>query len=91
MQSAYVGLHAAVHEPEGTPAQIGLSEASVLRDYHEDAEARYNVTCDFAGVIRELRDPHKRFPFQVLRGAPHPGAFHAENSPQKMRGECPAL
>ena len=37
----------------------------MLREYHVDALDRYNVTCDFAGVIRELRDPHKRFPFQV--------------------------
>ena len=49
--------------------QIGLSETSVMRDYHKDALDRYNVTCDFPNVIRELIDPHKRFPFQV--GAPH--------------------
>jgi hypothetical protein len=48
--------------------QIGLSETSVMRDYHKDALDRYNVTCDFPNVIRELIDPHKRFPFQV--GAP---------------------
>ena len=36
-----------------------------MRDYHKDALDRYNVTCDFPNVIRELIDPHKRFPFQV--------------------------
>lgn len=36
-----------------------------MRDYHVDAVERYNVTCDFPAVIRELKDPHKRFPFQV--------------------------
>ena len=45
--------------------QIGLSETSVLKDYHKDALDRYNVTCDFPKVIRELVDPHKRFPFQA--------------------------
>ena len=45
--------------------QIGLSETSILKEYHVDAVERYNVTCDFPGVIRELTDPHKRFPFQV--------------------------
>ena len=45
--------------------QIGLSETSVLKDYHKDALDRHNVTCDFPKVIRELVDPHKRFPFQV--------------------------
>lgn len=48
--------------------QIGLSETSILAAYHQDAVERYNVTCDFPGVIRELTDPHKRFPFQVCRG-----------------------
>ncbi len=47
--------------------QIGLSETSILKEYHVDAVERYNVTCDFPGVIRELTDPHKRFPFQVCR------------------------
>ena len=37
----------------------------MLKDYHKDALDRYNVTCDFPTVIRELVDPHKRFPFQV--------------------------
>ena len=37
----------------------------MLRDYHVDAEDRYNVTCDFHSVIRELTNPGKRFPFQV--------------------------
>lgn len=45
--------------------QIGLSETSVMRDYHKDAIDRYNVTCDFPKVIRELVDPNKRFPFQA--------------------------
>ena len=36
-----------------------------MRDYHKDALDRYNVTCDFPTVIRELVDPHKRFPFQA--------------------------
>jgi len=45
--------------------QIGLSENSMMKDYHKDALDRYNVTCDFPRVIRELVDPHKRFPFQV--------------------------
>ena len=45
--------------------QIGLSETTVMRDYHKDALDRYNVTCDFPTVIRELVDPHKRFPFQA--------------------------
>ena len=49
----------------GVDVQIGLSETSVLKDYHKDALDRYNVTCDFPKVIRELVDPHKRFPFQV--------------------------
>ena len=39
----------------------------MLKDYHKDALDRYNVTCDFPTVIRELVDPHKRFPFQVWR------------------------
>jgi hypothetical protein len=49
----------------GWSVQIGLSETCILRDYHVDAVERYNVTCDFPGVIRELKDPNKRFPFQV--------------------------
>ena len=50
---------------QGVGVQIGLSETTVLKDYHKDALDRYNVTCDFPTVIRELVDPHKRFPFQV--------------------------
>jgi len=45
--------------------QTGLGESAVLRDWHQDAVARYNVTCDYGAVIRELLDPKKRFPFQV--------------------------
>ena len=50
---------------ESVFVQIGLSETSVLKDYHKDALDRYNVTCDFPKVIRELVNPHKRFPFQA--------------------------
>lgn len=62
------GFHAYQECPnakDSSNAQIGLSETSILREYHVDAVERYNVTCDFPGVIRELTDPHKRFPFQV--------------------------
>ena len=56
----------------------------MLREYHVDALDRYNVTCDFAGVIRELRDPHKRFPFQVCSSfsiMPHFASVNAVKNP----------
>ena len=57
--------------------QIGLSETTVMRDYHKDALDRYNVTCDFPTVIRELVDPHKRFPFQACSPLPNRPAQEA--------------
>lgn len=62
---AYHSARAAIDVGGLANAQIGLSEATVLRDYHVDAEDRYNVTCDFLSVVRELTDPATRFPFQV--------------------------
>ena len=57
--------------------QIGVSETTVMRDYHKDALDRYNVTCDFPTVIRELVDPHKRFPFQACSPLPITPAHEA--------------
>ena len=58
------------HGACGIGMQIGVSETTVMRDYHKDALDRYNVTCDFPTVIRELVDPHKRFPFQACSPLP---------------------
>jgi hypothetical protein len=61
----------------------------VLKDYHVDAEDRYNVTCDFGGVIRELRDAKKRFPFQVSCSNFQSCCLSHENCQQDAR-QCPA-
>ena len=45
--------------------QIGMSEKSVLRDFHPDAEDLYNVTMDLSNVCRELKDRNKRMPRRV--------------------------
>lgn len=45
--------------------QIGMSEKSVLRDFHPDAEDLYNVTMDLSTVCRELKDRNKRMPRRV--------------------------
>ncbi|DBA75732.1 TPA: hypothetical protein ACH3X1_010149 [Trebouxia sp. C0004] len=42
--------------------KIGMSDKSVLRDFHPDAEDLYNVTMDLSTVCKELRDRNKRMP-----------------------------
>ena len=46
--------------------QIGMSDKSVLRDFHPDAEDLYNVTMDLATVCKELKDRNKRMPRRVM-------------------------
>ena len=45
--------------------QIGMSDKSVLRDFHPDAEDLYNVTMDLSTVCKELKDRNKRMPRRV--------------------------
>ena len=45
--------------------QIGMSDKSVLRDFHPDAEDLYNVTMDLSTVCKELKDCNKRMPRRV--------------------------
>lgn len=45
--------------------QIGMSDKSVLRDFHPDAEDLYNVTMDLSTVCNELKDRNKRMPRRV--------------------------
>lgn len=47
------------------PLQIGMSDKSVLRDFHPDAEDLYNVTMDLSTVCNELKDRNKRMPRRV--------------------------
>ncbi|DBA86388.1 TPA: hypothetical protein ACH3X2_005613 [Trebouxia sp. C0005] len=42
--------------------KIGMSDKSVLRDFHPDAEDLYNVTMDLSTVCNELKDRNKRMP-----------------------------
>ena len=45
--------------------QIGMSDKSVLKDFHPDAEDLYNVTMDLSTVCKELKDRNKRMPRRV--------------------------
>ena len=45
--------------------QVGLTEASVLREYHPDAQDLISVDNNLEKLLLDLRDPHKRFPRQV--------------------------
>lgn len=49
----------------GMLLQIGMSDKSVLKDFHPDAEDLYNVTMDLATVCKELKDRNKRMPRRV--------------------------
>jgi len=42
-----------------------MSDKSVLRDFHPDAEDLYNVTMDLSTVCKELKDRNKRMPRRV--------------------------
>ena len=46
--------------------QIGLSEHSVLADFHPDAEEYFNVTMSLKTVVSDLRDRNKRLPRKVI-------------------------
>lgn len=46
--------------------QIGMSDKSMLRDFHPDAEDLYNVTMDLSTVCKELKDRNKRMPRRVI-------------------------
>ena len=46
--------------------QIGMSDKSILRDFHPDAEDLYNVTMDLSTVCKELKDRNKRMPRRVM-------------------------
>jgi hypothetical protein len=45
--------------------QVGMSDERILKDFHPDAEALYNMTMDLERVTRELADPNKRMPRRV--------------------------
>ena len=45
--------------------QIGMSDKSILKDFHPDAEDLYNVTMDLSTVCKELKDRNKRMPRRV--------------------------
>lgn len=45
--------------------QIGISDKSILRDFHPDAEDLYNVTMDLTTVCTDLKDRNKRMPRRV--------------------------
>jgi hypothetical protein len=42
-----------------------MSDKSILRDFHPDAEDLYNVTMDLSTVCKELKDRNKRMPRRV--------------------------
>lgn len=42
-----------------------MSDERILKDFHPDAEALYNMTMDLERVTRELADPNKRMPRRV--------------------------
>ena len=50
--------------------QIGMSDKSILRDFHPDAEDLYNVTMDLSTVCKELKDRSKRMPRRVMTSLP---------------------
>ena len=52
--------------------QIGMSDKSILRDFHPDAEDLYNVTMDLSTVCKELKDRNKRMPRRVMTSLSHP-------------------
>lgn len=52
--------------------QVGLSRDTVLKDYHPDALALFNVCGSLQKVINDLRDPTKRMPRQVRVQVPLP-------------------
>lgn len=45
--------------------QIGMSDKTILKDFHPDAEDLYNVTMDLSTVCTELKDRSKRMPRRV--------------------------
>ena len=45
--------------------QIGMTENTVLRDLHIDAQDLFNVCCDLRKVCQDLNDPSVRPPRQV--------------------------
>ena len=51
--------------------QIGMSDKSILRDFHPDAEDLYNVTMDLATVCNDLRDRNRRMPRRVRNPQSH--------------------
>lgn len=55
--------------------QIGISDKSILRDFHPDAEDLYNVTMDLSTVCKDLKDRDKRMPRRVM--PPQPCLPHA--------------
>lgn len=50
--------------------QIGISDKSILRDFHPDAEDLYNVTMDLSTVCKDLRNRDKRMPRRVMPALP---------------------
>ena len=46
--------------------QAGLGVETVLREWHPDAEIKYNLTMDLHAVIVELQDPNFRMQRRVL-------------------------
>eukprot|EP00897_Mesotaenium_endlicherianum_P010904 jgi/Mesen1/9842/ME000070S09130 len=45
--------------------KLGMSETTILREYHPDAVDLFNVTCDLKGVCSKLTDRSQRYKRQV--------------------------
>jgi len=76
-------------DSEGAAAQVHLSEKTVLREYHPDAEDMLNVSNDLEKILVALRDKTKRFPRQVALPR-HSLPFRAP-SPRRCRPSPMAL
>lgn len=68
----------------GMCLQIGMSDKTILKDFHPDAEDLYNVTMDLSTVCMELRDRNKRMPRRVMCAT----AWHIHFTRQRPYSAC---
>jgi hypothetical protein len=52
---------------------VGLSEGIVLRHFHQDAQAVFNLVSSLEEVCVKLKDRTERFPRQVMYSARREG------------------
>ena len=55
--------------------RFGMSEKTILRTFHPDAEDLFNVTCDLKGLCFKLCDRAQRAKRQVSGGVPVQGVM----------------